>query len=67
MDEPESAARIFAPFIKDHPEHKYLEQLILDLCSGKIDARIKRISDAIRDAGALPAPSTLSDDVAGFL
>ena len=67
MDEPESAVRIFAPFIEDHPERKYFEQLILDLCSGKIDARIQIISDAIRDAGALPAPSTLSTDVVAFM
>ena len=51
---------VFAPFLAGHTEEIYLRQLIVDLESGDIDARIDAISNAIRGR-------SLTDDVIEYL
>ena len=43
---------LFTPHLKNHPERAYLEALVADMESGAIDARMEKLSEAIREAAA---------------
>jgi hypothetical protein len=43
---------VFASHLKNHPERAYLEALVADMESGAIDARMEKLSEAIREAAA---------------
>jgi ribosomal protein L12E/L44/L45/RPP1/RPP2 len=52
---------VFTPHLKNHPERAYLEALVADMESGAIDARMKKLSEAIREATAAAAAAAAAE------